>query len=178
MNVIFLFKRTFTLKDFELNHEPINLMDEIFTEEEWLPYLPSKTSPPRKDTTPDVLHPDEDAELHVPLMKSERNQTKTSTGNHSDVIRDETVSPNERKDNRHLLERDGANGTIFAIPKALLTNAAQQQRPRRTSRDDVCDRMFMIPKYDFLLTGRRSLDVFLDFSSVEVRSISVQKVHF
>lgn len=178
------FKRTFTLRDFKLNLEPINLMEEIFTEEEWLPYLPSKTSPPQKDAMPEnVLRPDKDAELHVPQMTAEQNQTENSTDNHSDVKRDiinktdETVShpKNKIKDNSHLHVREAEpNAKIFAIPKALLTNAAQQQRPCRIScepknSDDVYDCMgiFMIPKCDFLLTGRRSLDVFLDFSTVK-----------
>ncbi|XP_056591208.1 uncharacterized protein si:dkey-9i23.6 [Triplophysa dalaica] len=181
-------KRTFTLKDFELNLEPINLMEEVFTGEEWLPYLPSKTSSPQKDAgkqamPDDVVHPDKDTELHVPQMTSEQNQTEDGNENLSDVKQDiinendETISEldNERKDNRNLLEREVVpNARIFAIPKALLSNAAQKQRPRRISNEIntsenvyECMDTFLIPKNDFLLMERRSLDVYLDFSTVK-----------
>ncbi|KAA0722125.1 hypothetical protein E1301_Tti009127 [Triplophysa tibetana] len=181
-------KRMFTLRDFELNLEPINLMEEVFTGEEWLPYLPSKTSSPQRDAgkqvMPDeVVNPDKDTELHVPQMTTEQNQTEDGNENLSDVKQDiinendETISEldNKRKDNRHLLEREVVpNAHIFAIPKALLSNAAQKQRPRRissetNSSEDVydCIDTFLIPKNDFLLMERRSLDVYLDFSTVK-----------
>ncbi|KAI7810423.1 uncharacterized protein si:dkey-9i23.6 [Triplophysa rosa] len=179
-------KRMFTLRDFELNLEPINLMEEVFTGEEWLPYLPSKTSSPQKDAgkqamPDDVVHPDKNTELHQ--MTTEQNQTEDGNEKQSDVKQDiineddETISEldNKRKENRHLPEREiEPNAHIFAIPKALLSNAAKQQRQRRISSetnnsDDVYDCMgtFVIPKYDFLLMERRSLDVYLDFSTVK-----------
>lgn len=160
-----------------------------------MPYLPSKTSPHQKDAgnqvMPDnVLRPDKDAELHVPQMTAEQNQTEDENENQSvvkqDIINedDETISDldNERKDNKHLCESEvELNAHIFAIPKALLTYGAKKQRPRRVSsesNDDVYDCMgtLMIPKH--LLMETRSLDVYLDFSAVKVRSISVQKVIF
>ncbi|KAA0722123.1 hypothetical protein E1301_Tti009129 [Triplophysa tibetana] len=181
-------KRMFTLRDFELNLEPINLMEEVFTGEEWLPYLPSKTSSPQRDAgkqaiPDDVVHPDKDTELHVPQMKTEQNQTEDGNENLSDVKQDiinendETISEldNKRKDNRHLLEIEVlTNAHIFAIPKALLSNAAQKQRPGRISSETnnsknvyECMDTFLIPKNDFLLMERRSLDVYLDFSAVK-----------
>ncbi|KAK3554054.1 hypothetical protein QTP70_019167 [Hemibagrus guttatus] len=40
---------TFTLKDFKLDLEPINLLEEICTGEEWAKFLPVKDSPPETD---------------------------------------------------------------------------------------------------------------------------------
>ncbi|XP_016331057.1 RNA polymerase II degradation factor 1-like [Sinocyclocheilus anshuiensis] len=73
--------RRFTLKDFKLNLEPINLMEEIFTGSEWLSYLPIKESPAEKDTsdqsmTNDVLQPEKDIQLEVPLPTSDQNQSE------------------------------------------------------------------------------------------------------
>ncbi|XP_058237837.1 uncharacterized protein si:dkey-9i23.6 isoform X1 [Hemibagrus wyckioides] len=42
-------QRTFTLKDFKLDLEPINLLEEICTGEEWAKFLPVKDSPPETD---------------------------------------------------------------------------------------------------------------------------------
>ncbi|XP_016420692.1 muscle M-line assembly protein unc-89-like [Sinocyclocheilus rhinocerous] len=73
--------RRFTLKDFKLNLKPINLMEEIFTGSEWLSYLPIKESPAEKDTsdqsmTNDVLQPEKDIQLEVPLPTSDQNQSE------------------------------------------------------------------------------------------------------
>lgn len=130
--------RTFTLKDFKLNLEPINLMEEIFTGNEWLKYLPSKTSPAEKDAsdqpmTCDVLQTEKDrpTQLNIPLLTPQQDQSediKTSQDDVSDAQQD-----NVTKVNSDLHLRQDAD--TFAIPKALLTTNARKQMPSGKSED-------------------------------------------
>ncbi|KAF4118534.1 uncharacterized protein si:dkey-9i23.6 [Onychostoma macrolepis] len=199
--------RRFTLKDFKLNLEPINLMEEIFAGSEWLSYLPIKESPAEKDTsdqsmTNDVLQPEKDIQLDAPLPTPEQDQsedTKTPEQDQSEDIKtpeedqsEDTKTPEEDqsediKDNQDSVsdpqednvakansdldvkqvERDA---NIFAIPKALLTNNAIQQRARESYKsDDIydCVDMYIIPKNDFPLMKRKASDAPLDFSVVK-----------
>ncbi|CAM4482015.1 unnamed protein product [Leuciscus chuanchicus] len=168
--------RTFTLKDFKLNLEPINLMEEIFTGDEWLSYLPSKTSPAEKDTsdqpmTYDVLQTEKDTQLNIPLLTPQQDQSediKNSQGDVSDAQQD-----NVAKVYSDLHLRQDAN--TFAIPKALLTTNAIKQMAsgidcKSKKSDDIydCLDLYIIPKNDFPLMKRKSSDAPpMDFSAVK-----------
>ncbi|XP_018937987.2 uncharacterized protein LOC109065471 [Cyprinus carpio] len=169
--------RRFTLKDFKLDLEPINLMEEIFSGSEWLSYLPSKESPSEKDTsdqsmTNDVLQPEKGIQLNVPLPTPEQDQSEDIKDNQdsvSDPQEDNVAKANSDLDVKHL-EQDP---NIFAIPKALLTSNAIKQRagidcePNKS--EDICDRMdmYIIPRNDFPLMKRKASDAPLDFSAVK-----------
>lgn len=185
INLIFLvfLSRRFTLKDFKLDLEPINLMEEIFSGSEWLSYLPSKESPSEKDTsdqsmTNDVLQPEKDIQLNVPLSTPEQDQSEDIKDNQdsvSDPQEDNVAKANSDLDVKHV-EQDP---NIFAIPKALLTSNAIKQRagidcePNKS--EDICDRMdmYIIPRNDFPLMKRKASDAPLDFSAVKVGNIFV-----
>ncbi|XP_051557866.1 uncharacterized protein si:dkey-9i23.6 [Myxocyprinus asiaticus] len=179
-------ERTFTLKDFKLNLEPIDLMEEIFIGEEWLKYLPSKATLPQKDTGeqsisefPDnVLHPDMDTQVHKSLLTTEQDLSEDRQYNQSDTDQDNisiTQLDNVSKVNRHLhVIPVEPNANIFAIPKALLTNSVNNQRTSglvcESYNSDVinnCVGVYMIPKHDFRLLDRKSQNVPLDFSTVK-----------
>ncbi|XP_051983217.1 uncharacterized protein si:dkey-9i23.6 [Xyrauchen texanus] len=179
-------ERTFTLKDFKLNLEPINLMEEIFIGEEWLKYLPSKATLPQKDTGeqsipefPDnVLHPDKDTQVYESLLTTEHDLSEDSQYNQSDTDQDNiniTQLENVSKVNRHLCAIPvEPNENIFAIPKTLLTNNVNNQRTSglvcESNNSDVinnCMGVYMISKHDFRLLDRKSQDVPLDFSTVK-----------
>ncbi|XP_056097289.1 uncharacterized protein si:dkey-9i23.6 [Rhinichthys klamathensis goyatoka] len=167
--------RTFTLKDFKLNLEPINLMEEIFTGKEWLNYLPSKTSPAEKDTsdqpmTNDVLQTEKDTQLNIPQQTPQQDQSediKNSQDDVSDVQRD-----NVAKVNSDLHLRQDAN--TFAIPKALLTTPIKLMASgidcKSKKSDDIydCLHMYIIPKNYVPLMKRKSSDAPpMDFSAVK-----------
>ncbi|KAK7161486.1 hypothetical protein R3I94_004239 [Phoxinus phoxinus] len=165
-----LLNRTFTLKDFKLNLEPINLMEEIFTGIEWLNYLPSKTSPAEKDTsdqpmTYDVLQTEKDTQLNIPLDKSE--DIKNSQDDVSDAQQDNVAEVNS---DLHLQEAN-----TFAIPKALLQSNAVKQMASgidcmSKKPNDIydCLNVFIIPKKDLSLMKRKSWDALpMDFSAVK-----------
>ncbi|XP_043094644.1 uncharacterized protein si:dkey-9i23.6 isoform X2 [Puntigrus tetrazona] len=176
--------RRFTLKDFKLNLEPINLMEEIFTGSEWLSYLPIKESLAEKDAsdqsmTHDVLQPENAIQLDLsrPTPEQERSEdVKTPKQDQSEDVKDnqDSVSDpqedNVEKANTHLdVERVERDANIFAIPKALLTNNTIQQRPYLSNNsDDVydCVDMYIIPKNDLPLRKRKASDAPLDFSAV------------
>ncbi|XP_051993984.1 uncharacterized protein LOC127651960 [Xyrauchen texanus] len=176
-------ERTFTLKDFKLNLEPINLMDEIFQGEEWLKYLPSKTTPPQTDignqlTADNVLHPEKDIQLHNTQFTPEKDQSKDRKYNQLDTDQDnlnKTQLDYATKVNRHLHVRQvKPNSNIFAIPKALLTNDVIKQRTSgldcESNASNVINNgegVFMISKHDFQLLERKLEDVSLDFSTVK-----------
>ncbi|XP_077102613.1 uncharacterized protein LOC143753780 [Siphateles boraxobius] len=153
--------RTFTLKDFKLDLEPINLMEEIFTGNEWLRYLPSKTSPAEKDTsdqpvTSDVLQTEKDTQLNIPLLTPQQDQSEDIKNSQDDVS--DAQQDNVAKVNSDLHLRQDAN--TFAIPKALLTKKS----------GDIydCLGMYIIPKNDLPLMKRKSSDAPpVDFSAVK-----------
>ncbi|XP_059407596.1 uncharacterized protein LOC132141966 isoform X2 [Carassius carassius] len=169
--------RRFTLKDFKLDLEPINLMEEIFSGSEWLSYLPSKESPTEKDTsdqsiTNDVLQPEKDIQLNVPLPTPEQDQSEDIKDNQdsaSDVQEDNVAKANSDLDVKHV-EQDA---DIFAIPKALLTSNAIKQMAgidcESNKSEDIYDfvDMYIIPRNDFPLMKRKASDAPLDFSAVK-----------
>ncbi|XP_016089524.1 uncharacterized protein, partial [Sinocyclocheilus grahami] len=166
--------RRFTLKDFKLNLEPINLMEEIFTGSEWLSYLPIKESPAEKDTsdqsmTNDVLQPEKDIQLEVPLPTPEEDQSEDIKDNQDSASRPQ--EDNVAKVNSGLdVKQVEWDANIFSIPKALLTNNAIQQRACESNKSDDtydCVDMYIIPKNDFPLMKRKASDAPLDFSAVK-----------
>ncbi|XP_018944336.2 uncharacterized protein LOC109072556 isoform X1 [Cyprinus carpio] len=178
-------ERTFTLKDFKLNLEPINLMEEIFTGSEWLSYLPIKESPAEKETsdqsmTNDVLRPEKDIQLDVPPPTAEQDQPEDIKTPEEDQPEDVKVNQDSasdpQEDNVAKVKSDldvkqvEWDANIFAIPKALLTNNARQKRSCESNKsDDVydCVDMYIIPKNDFPLMKRKASDALLDFSAVK-----------
>ncbi|XP_016323572.1 uncharacterized protein LOC107674185 [Sinocyclocheilus anshuiensis] len=169
--------RRFTLKDFKLNLEPINLMEEIFTGSEWLSYLPSKESPTEKDTSDQsmtnyVLQPEKDIQLNVPLPTPEQDQSEDIKDN-QDIVSD-PQEDNVAKANSDLnVKQVEQDANIFAIPKALLTSNAIKQRAgidcETKKSEDIYDRvdMYIIPRNDFPLMQRKTSDAPLDFSAVK-----------
>ncbi len=168
-----------------------HLMEEIFTGSEWLRYLPIKETPTEKDTsdqsmTNDVLQTENDIQLDVPLPTPEQDQSediKTPEQDQSEDMKDNQDSvrdpqeDNVAKSNSDLdvkqVERDA---NIFAIPKALLTNNAIQQRACESNNsDDIydCVDLYIIPKNDFTLMKRKASDAPLDFPAVKVMNTFV-----
>ncbi|XP_059410395.1 uncharacterized protein LOC132143833 [Carassius carassius] len=174
---VFLERRC-TLKDFKLNLEPINLMEEIFTGSEWLSYLPIKESPVEKDTsdqsmTNDVLQPEKDIRLDVPPPTAEQDQSEDMKTPEEDQSEDTKV--NQEKSVAKLnsdfdVKQVELDANIFAIPKALLTNNAKQKMACESNKsDDVnnCVNMYIIPKNDLPLMKRKASDGPLDLSTVK-----------
>nr|XP_055060883.1 uncharacterized protein si:dkey-9i23.6 isoform X1 [Misgurnus anguillicaudatus]XP_055060884.1 uncharacterized protein si:dkey-9i23.6 isoform X1 [Misgurnus anguillicaudatus] len=167
-------ERTFTLKDFKLDLEPINLMDEIFTGEEWLPFLPSKTSQTDQDAG-DMNRPEEYAQIHVSQPTTKQNQPEDNRLDKKQHINntEETISELDSvtKVNNNIYAKEvGSDGDIIAIPKALLINPAKQQGVCGIFQSgDVfdCRGKYVIPKQDFMLMKRKSEDVSFDFSAVQ-----------
>lgn len=173
-------ERTFTLKDFKLDLEPINLMDEIFTGEEWLPFLPSKTSQTNQDAgdkamVDNINRPEEDAQIHVSQPTTKQNQPEDNRLDKKQhfINTEETISELESvtKVNNHIYAKEiESDGDIIAIPKALVINPAKQQRVCGIYQSgDIfdCRGKYVIPKHDFLLVQRKSADVASDFSAVQ-----------
>ncbi|XP_067297308.1 uncharacterized protein si:dkey-9i23.6 isoform X2 [Pseudorasbora parva] len=167
--------RTFTLKDFKLNLEPINLMEEIFTGNEWLNYLPSKTGPVENDTSDqpmayDVLQKEQDTQLNIPRLTPQLDQSEVSK-NDQDHVSD-AQQDNVAKVNSDLQVKQDSN--TFAIPKAMLANNAIKQMVSgidcKSKKDDIydCLDMYIIPKNDLQLKKRKSLDApLMDFSAIK-----------
>lgn len=157
-------------------------MEEIFTGNEWLNYLPSKTSPVEKDTsdqpmTNDVLQTEKDAQLNIPLLTPQQDQSEDIKNSQDDVS--DAQQDNVAKVNSDLHLRQDPN--TFAIPKALLTTNAIKQMAsgidcKSKKSDDIydCLDMYIIPKNDFPLMKRKSSDAPpMDFSAVKVGNTSV-----
>ncbi|XP_048052818.1 uncharacterized protein si:dkey-9i23.6 isoform X2 [Megalobrama amblycephala] len=171
--------RTFTLKDFKFNFEPINLMDEIFTGDEWLNYLPSKTSPAEKDTsdqpmTNDVVQTEKDTQLDIPLLTPEQDKSEDIKNNQEDVGDAQQDNVAEVNSDSHVRQVK-QDAKTFAIPKALLTNNAIKQMSSgmdcvSKKSGDIYDRldMYIIPKKDLPLMRKKSSDAPpMDFSAVK-----------
>ncbi|KAI2668310.1 hypothetical protein H4Q32_005003 [Labeo rohita] len=170
--------RRFTLRDFKLDLEPINLMEEIFTGSEWLSYLPSKETPTENDTsdqsmTNEVLHPEKHIQINDPLPKLEEEQSEDVKDNQDSVSNPQEDS-NVAKTNSDLdVKQAEPDANVFAIPKALLTNNAIKQKAgtdcELNKSDDIYDRvdLYIIPKKDFPAKKRKASDAPLDFSAVK-----------
>ncbi|ROI47861.1 hypothetical protein DPX16_16284 [Anabarilius grahami] len=171
-------ERKFTLKDFKLDLEPINLMEEIFTGKEWLNYLPSKTSPAEKDTsdqtmTNDVVQTEKDTQLNIPLLTPEQDKSEDIKNNQEDVSDAQQDNVAEVNSDSHV--RQVKDAKTFAIPKALLTNNAIKQMSygmdcESKKSGDIYDRldMYIIPKNDLpLMKGKSSDAPPMDFSAVK-----------
>ncbi|KAK2909080.1 hypothetical protein Q8A67_004917 [Cirrhinus molitorella] len=169
--------RRFTLRDFKLNLEPINLMEEIFTGDEWLNYLPSKEGPTEKDTsdqlmTNEVLKLEKDIQKTVPLPTLEEDQSEDIKENQDSVSNPQ--EDNVAKTNSELdVKQVKKDADVFAIPKALLTNNAMKQLSGIDSgsnkKDDIYDSvdLYIIPKNDIPAKKRKASDAPLDFSAVK-----------
>lgn len=148
-------------------------MEEIFTGNEWLKYLPSKTSPAEKDAsdqpmTCDVLQTEKDrpTQLNIPLLTPQQDQSediKTSQDDVSDAQQD-----NVTKVNSDLHLRQDAD--TFAIPKALLTTNARKQMPSGKS-EDIYDCLGI-----YIILKKSSDAPPMDFSAVKVGNTSVLSV--
>ncbi|XP_067261108.1 transcriptional regulator ATRX homolog isoform X2 [Chanodichthys erythropterus] len=171
--------RKFTLKDFKLDFEPINLMDEIFTGDEWLNYLPSKTSPAEKDTsdqpmTNDVVQTEKDTQLDIPVLTPEQDKSEDIKNNQEDVSDAQQDNVAEVNSDSHVRQVK-QDAKTFAIPKALLTNNAKKQMSsgmdcESKKSGDIYDRldMYIIPKKDLPLMKKKSSDAPpMDFSAVK-----------
>ncbi|XP_051758457.1 uncharacterized protein si:dkey-9i23.6 isoform X3 [Ctenopharyngodon idella] len=171
--------RKFTLKDFKLDLEPINLMEEIFTGNEWLSYLPSKTSPAEKDTsdqpmTNDVVQTEKKTQLTIPLLTPEQDKSEDIKNNQEDVSDAQQDNVAEVNSDSHVRQMK-QDAKTFAIPKALLTNNAIKQMAcgmdcESKKSGDIYDHldMYIIPKNDLKLMKRKSSDAPpMDFSAVK-----------
>ncbi|XP_026106716.1 uncharacterized protein LOC113078609 [Carassius auratus] len=173
-------ERRFTLKDFKLNLEPINLMEEIFTGSEWLSYLPIKESPIEKDTsdqsqmimTNDVLQPEKDIQLDVPPPIAEQDQSEDMKTREVDQSEDMKVNQENsvaKLNSDFDVKQVELDANIFAIPKALLTNNARKKITCESNKSDDVNNsvnMYIIPKNDLPLMKRKASDP-LDLSTVK-----------
>ncbi|XP_056312699.1 uncharacterized protein si:dkey-9i23.6 [Danio aesculapii] len=168
--------RKFTLRDFKLNIEPINLMEEIFTGDEWLNYLPTKGSSDEKDTSDQSISYDPpkletDNQVNVPEPIPEPNpqeDIKTTQDSVDDTQQDKAAEVNSQA----RVERVESNTSVFAIPKALLTNNAIKQmtdcEPKKS--DDIydCVDIYILPKNDIPTAKRKASEVnLIDFSAIK-----------
>lgn len=159
--------RKFTLKDFKLNIEPINLMEEIFTGDEWLNYLPSKSSSDVKDTSDqsisyDLSKLEKDTQVSVPELIPEPDppvDIKTTQDSVDEAQQDKAAEVNSHA----RVERVESHASVFAIPKALLTNNAIEQmtdcEPKKSN--DIYDRVdiYILPKNDIPIAKRKASGV-------------------
>ncbi|TRY89963.1 hypothetical protein DNTS_001684, partial [Danionella cerebrum] len=151
----------YTLRDFTLNLEPIDLMKEIFTGSEWQRYLPGKSSSDEEDSSDqlipnDVIQPKDENQPNAPLPEPEPEpEPEESEETAEDVLQDNTV-------NSHPHIEQKLNGSIFAIPKRLPMNNATS--------DDIydCVGLYILPKNHDPLLAMQSKDFpLLDFSTMK-----------
>ncbi|XP_700595.4 uncharacterized protein si:dkey-9i23.6 isoform X2 [Danio rerio] len=171
--------RKFTLRDFKLNIEPINLMEEIFTGDEWLNYLPSKSSLDEKDTSDqsiscDLSKLETDNQVGVPEPIPEPDppeDIKTTQDSVDDVQQEEAAEVNSHARVARV-ERVESDASVFAIPKSLLTNNAVKQKTDCESKksDDIydCVEIYILPKNDIPIAKRKASEVnLIDFSAIK-----------
>ncbi|XP_017565673.1 uncharacterized protein si:dkey-9i23.6 isoform X2 [Pygocentrus nattereri] len=169
-------QRTFTLQEFTLNLEPINLLEEVLTGEEWARFLPAKKGSPQAESNARLQTessvPLDDVQSHSLVVKQELSAKKDES--HSDVdeisISDTTLD----KVSQSRQRQDKPHSAIFAVPKALITNAAVKQRRSEvpqyepSSDDDVYDfvEVYMFPKEE-PLNKSKAKELPLDVSAVK-----------
>ncbi len=128
---------------------------------------------PEQDQSEDIKTPEQDQSEDI--KTPEQDQSEDMKDN-QDSVRD-PQEDNVAKSNSDLdvkqVERDA---NIFAIPKALLTNNAIQQRACESNNsDDIydCVDLYIIPKNYFTLMKRKASDAPLDFPAVKVMNTFV-----
>ncbi|XP_066535122.1 uncharacterized protein si:dkey-9i23.6 [Hoplias malabaricus] len=170
------FERTFTLRSFSFNLEPINLLEEVLTGDEWERFLPVKENILQAETDSQSesersCQPDEVQSHNVVINQegsesTEQSQSDIEQIKHSDL-------PVEKVS--QLQQRQGkSNSIVFAIPKALITNGAVKQRKSEvplnepSNGDDIYDFMevYMFPKHD-IPSKTTGMDPPLDISAVK-----------
>ncbi|KAI4881226.1 hypothetical protein NFI96_033464 [Prochilodus magdalenae] len=166
--------RAFTLRDFKLNLEPINLLEEVFSGEEWARFLPDKESLSEADINSqpqpeiskqldEVLYQNLDTKQDISKNKD---QSQPDIGQISDIPSDKVIP---------LRQRQGqSDSIIFAVPKALISNGAVKQRKSEVPQHDLSDEedvydfveVYMLPKEDPLHMSKAK-DLPLDLSAVK-----------
>ncbi|XP_036430268.1 uncharacterized protein DDB_G0284459 [Colossoma macropomum] len=169
-------QRTFTLRDFTLNLEPINLLEEVLTGEEWARFLSAKESPPQAETNAQLQTESsgqsDDVQSHGLVIKQKLSTKKDES--HSDVDEISVSDIPLDKGSQSRQRQDKPHSVIFAVPKALITNAAVKQRRSEVPQyepsndDDVYDfvEVYMLPKEE-PLNKSKAKDLPLDVSAVK-----------
>ncbi|XP_026790767.2 uncharacterized protein si:dkey-9i23.6 [Pangasianodon hypophthalmus] len=122
-------QRTFTLKDFKLDLEPINLLEEICTGEEWAKFLPVKDSPPQTDAkdysqTEDSHHSNDDIGSQNAVIKPGLSADKEQS-----EIGSSPASITDSQEDRVIQVRQGTSDSpISAFPKTPIRNVTVTQR--------------------------------------------------
>ncbi|KAL7889674.1 hypothetical protein AOLI_G00019320 [Acnodon oligacanthus] len=175
--VHFKLQRAFTFRDFTLNLEPINLLEEVLTGEEWARFLPAKESPPQAEPKTHLQTESsvqlDDVQSHSLVIKQELSAKKDES--HSDVDEISISDTPLDKFSQSRQRQDKPHSAIFAVPKALITNAAIKQRRSELPQyepsnddDDVYDfvEVYMLPKEE-PLNMSKAKDLPLDVSAVK-----------
>ncbi|KAL6486872.1 hypothetical protein MHYP_G00034980 [Metynnis hypsauchen] len=169
-------QRTFTFRDFTLNLEPINLLEEVLTGEEWARFLPDKEGSPQAEPNAHLQTESsvqlDDVQSHSLVIKQELSAKKDES--HSDVDEISISDTPLDKVSQSRQRQDKPHSAIFAVPKALITNAAVKQRRSEvpqyepSSEDDVYDfvEVYMLPKEE-PLNKSKAKDLQFDMSAVK-----------
>lgn len=152
-------------------------MEEIFTGDEWLNYLPSKSSSDVKDTSDqsisyDLSKLEKDTQVSVPELIPEPDppvDIKTTQDSVDEAQQDKAAEVNSHA----RVERVESHASVFAIPKALLTNNAIEQmtdcEPKKSN--DIYDRVdiYILPKNDIPIAKRKASGVHpMDLPAIKV----------
>ncbi len=123
---------------------------------------------PEQDQSEDIKTPEQDQSEDIKTPEQDQSEDiKENQDSVSDPQEDSVAKANNDLDVKQV-DRDA---NVFAIPKALLSiNAIQQRSYESNKSDDVydCVDMYIIPKNDFPLMKRKASDAPLDFSAIKV----------
>ncbi len=121
-----------------------------------------------QDQSEDIKTPEQDQSEDIKTPEQDQSEDiKENQDSVNDPQEDSVTKANNDLDVKQV-DRDA---NVFAIPKALLSiNAIQQRSYESNKSDDVydCVDMYIIPKNDFPLMKRKASDAPLDFSAIKV----------
>ncbi|XP_007256173.3 titin homolog isoform X1 [Astyanax mexicanus] len=168
-----MLNRTCTLRDFKLNLEPISLMDELFTGDEWTKFLPVKEKQIQEETT-DQSQTESSCQSNETQSDNSviiQNHQPSEDKNQSQSEADQTsVSDRALDEVREVQPRPTPNKPIYAVHKSLISNGAVKQKKcelpqyEHSTDDDVYDfvEVYMLPKNNAVVK-----DLPLDLPDIE-----------
>uniref|UniRef100_A0A3B1IU53 Uncharacterized protein n=1 Tax=Astyanax mexicanus TaxID=7994 RepID=A0A3B1IU53_ASTMX len=148
---------TCTLRDFKLNLEPISLMDELFTGDEWTKFLPVKEKQIQEETTDQsqtessCQSNETQSDNSVIIQNHQPSEDKDQSQSEADQT---SVSDRALDEVREVQPRPTPNKPIYAVHKSLISNGAVKQKKcelpqyEHSTDDDVYDfvEVYMLPK--------------------------------
>ncbi|KAF4090704.1 hypothetical protein AMELA_G00054040 [Ameiurus melas] len=134
-NVHVQLQRNFTLKDFRLDLEPINLLEEICSGQEWAKFLPVKDSPPQTDAkdysqTEDSNHSnDDDIGSQNAVMKLDLSADKEQ----SEISSNPASITDSQVDSVVQVKRGTSDSPFSALPETPIRNVTGTQSTSNVS---------------------------------------------